>query len=713
MATKLLPVGSEFQVNSNIFPTPSTDGTLNSQDFPSIATLSDGRYAVVYQSALSATDIDIHYAFVTTAGVASQSDFVYRPVSIQSQPVAAGRTAATGGGFGVAWTDERTAANVLDPGSKDINYRTVSPTGVLGPVVAIADGLGDDASPAITTLSDGRQVVVLADNIGGTEILLNVVNSAGTGTLFAANNLAFVTAGASDHPSVAAQGTNALVAFEDTSALGSSDISARIFNGTSNTLGAAILIANDTAALFNPDVAAIGGGRYAIVYSDHVSKVFAKIYDPAFGVLSPEIRVDQTSVGATNQPAVAATIDGGFIVTWTDGGDAHERRFDPYGNAFGDDFFANTTTTLTQHRPDVAVIGTNVLTAWGDNAPHPGDSSSFGVRAQASLTQVFDYNDQAYGDFDANGRSDFLFQNAVTHQAQILTTSNTGVLNGITNLPNLAASDVIDGTGNFNSTPGSDLLLVRNTTTIGDWAMNGLTTNAVFHTFGGIPSTASYQGSGDFDGDGQTDILFLAPTPSGLQLVPWKIVNDALVATPQGIGGFDSSHYNIVAISDFDGDHNADIVFRSSTGPDVNKLFEWKIVNNQLVAAPFEIGTAPQGAHVVGIGDFDGNGTTDLLFRFDQTVGTSQPGQLAMWLLNSQGQLLVAPNTVGAPIAANWHVDGTGDLNGDGRSDIILRDQDGALRELLMNGFNIQTDQSVGTTESQDFTVAAHHYNLI
>jgi serralysin len=181
---------------------------------------------------------------------------------------------------------------------------------------------------------------------------------------------------------------------------------------------------------------------------------------------------------------------------------------------------------------------------------------------------------------------------------------------------------------------------------------------------------------------------------------------------PQGIGSFDSNHYNIVAISDFDGDHNADILFRSISGADVNGLFEWKIVNNQLAAVPFQVGSAPPGAHVVGIGDFNGDGTTDLLFRYDQIVGAFQPGQLAMWLLNSQGALLVAPSTVGAPIAANWHVDGTGDLNGDGRSDIILRDQDGQLRELLMNGFTIQTDQNVGT-ESQDFTIAAHHYNLV
>src|SRR4051812_14203738 len=93
MATKLLPLGSEFQVNSNIFPAPSTDGTLNSQDFPSIATLSDGRFAVVYQSTFSTVppvDIDIHFAFVTAAGVAAQSSAVDRPNGLQTQPVAAG-----------------------------------------------------------------------------------------------------------------------------------------------------------------------------------------------------------------------------------------------------------------------------------------------------------------------------------------------------------------------------------------------------------------------------------------------------------------------------------------------------------------------------------------------------------------------------------------------------------------------------------------------
>src|SRR4051794_1670400 len=132
MATKLLPVGSEFQVNSAIPNSFSTDGTANSQDFPSIATLSDGRYAVVYQSNSSTTDIDIHAAFVTAAGVASQSFGVDRNGGVQSQPVAAGRG---GGGFGVAFTDTLNGSDT----NTNINWLPVSNAGTVGTQLSIAD----------------------------------------------------------------------------------------------------------------------------------------------------------------------------------------------------------------------------------------------------------------------------------------------------------------------------------------------------------------------------------------------------------------------------------------------------------------------------------------------------------------------------------------------------------------------------------------------
>ena len=43
------------------------------------------------------------------------------------------------------------------------------------------------------------------------------------------------------------------------------------------------------------------------------------------------------------------------------------------------------------------------------------------------------------------------------------------------------------------------------------------------------------------------------------------------------------------------------------------------------------------------------------------------------------------PQVVGT-VSGIYHIDGTGDLNGDGRSDIVFRDPSGNVIEWLLNG---------------------------
>jgi hypothetical protein len=107
----------------------------------------------------------------------------------------------------------------------------------------------------------------------------------------------------------------------------------------------------------------------------------------------------------------------------------------------------------------------------------------------------------------------------------------------------------------------------------------------------------------------------------------------------------------------------------------------------------------------VGDGDFDGNGSNDILFRNDN-------GDLAIWLLNSSGQLLGAPAAV-TNAGSQYHVEGTGDLNGDGRADIIFRDANGTLVEWLMNGASIAAAPSVIGSTTNDYAIATHHFDLV
>ena len=316
-------------------------------------------------------------------------------------------------------------------------------------------------------------------------------------------------------------------------------------------------------------------------------------------------------------------------------------------------------------------------------------------RAGAGIVTV-DHNNARYGDFSNDGRSDILFQSDnAGGSAVIWQTNSSGALVNTTSLGPIPSGFQIDGTGNFNSAPGDDILL-RSSTSVAVWVMNGTTPQSV-QVLGGTSPQWLNSGIGEFTGDGQSDLLFRNPGTN--QIATWGVSNNALSIAPQVLGSA-PSQYHIIAVDDFTGDHQADILFRNDTGD----IAIWRVANNALSGVPAVVGSTSPSYHVVGTGDFDGNGANDILFRNDS-------GDLAEWLLNSQGQLLGAPSPIGN--AGLYHTEGTGDLNGDGRSDIIFRDGGGTLVEWLMNGTSLLAPQAVIGSASTDFSIAAHHFDLI
>jgi len=82
------------------------------------------------------------------------------------------------------------------------------------------------------------------------------------------------------------------------------------------------------------------------------------------------------------------------------------------------------------------------------------------------------------------------------------------------------------------------------------------------------------------------------------------------------------------------------------------------------------------------------------------------------WLLNASGNLLSSPTSIGTA-GIEYHVDGTGNLNGDGRDDIVLRHADGTLIEWLMNGTSSAALPSTLGHASVDYAIAAHHFDVV
>src|SRR5262249_28816725 len=158
-------------------------------------------------------------------------------------------------------------------------------------------------------------------------------------------------------------------------------------------------------------------------------------------------------------------------------------------------------TDASQSLPTIGISGGNVLTAWTDAASRAGDSSPASIQAQAFTAPVFDYDSAAYGDLDNNGRSDILYQNLSTSAVAIWTTNSLGVDSNIFAPGLLPAGFRIDGSGNFNSTPGDDILL-RNDVSgqVGIWITSG-TAVVAFGVLGSAPAVYLDAGIGDFTGD--------------------------------------------------------------------------------------------------------------------------------------------------------------------------------------------------------------------
>src|SRR6202042_2838785 len=93
---------------------------------------------------------------------------------------------------------------------------------------------------------------------------------------------------------------------------------------------------------------------------------------------------------------------------------------------------------------------------------------------------------------------------------------------------------------------------------------------------------------------------------------------------------------------------------------------------------------------VVGFGDFNGDGNTDLLFR-DTNSGT-----VAIWFLNSSGGIQSAATVGSLPTGTTWQIALTGDYNGDGYSDMLWTDSSGNVAIWFMTGATVASTAGLG-----------------
>jgi PKD repeat protein len=202
-----------------------------------------------------------------------------------------------------------------------------------------------------------------------------------------------------------------------------------------------------------------------------------------------------------------------------------------------------------------------------------------------------------------------------------------------------------------------------------------LMSNTTLVSSGAFTVGANYRvvATPDLDGDGRTDLM-------------WRDVdsNTYYYWRSRGDGQFDTGRIAGVAAgwlvertADLNGDGRHDIIWRNSNTPGQYALW---FMNGVSAIGQTRVFSVPTEYSVVGTGDLDGDGRADILWN------NASIRQLYAWRSRNDNGATWDYLALGG-YGTGWEVLETGDINGDGRSDIVWQNiADGSFAHWIMNG---------------------------
>jgi hypothetical protein len=274
----------------------------------------------------------------------------------------------------------------------------------------------------------------------------------------------------------------------------------------------------------------------------------------------------------------------------------------------------------------------------------------------------------AFGDFDQDGKTDlFLAGNDTSNQPNARIYRNTG--DGFTVYANLApdyAKVFSADWGDYNGDHRPDLVLVggyERATRLFQNTGTGFQYDKT-HLYDTVDVAEGAASFGDIDGDGDLDLLVCGMSASSHDVYTQIMINDEgwFVDLPAKLPPF---WQGVGVLADYDGDGNPDILVSGYTRQSGGKTFRTGVFRNirgDLLADP-ALDAFPQGRPRWG--DFDGDGDLDLIIcAQDQATAPNA----CRYFRNDNGSL----SRQASALDAAWGEAETGDLDGDGRLDVIL-----------------------------------------
>jgi hypothetical protein len=345
---------------------------------------------------------------------------------------------------------------------------------------------------------------------------------------------------------------------------------------------------------------------------------------------------------AANSPAVAQTVNsvaaGGFqaAVNYPAG------------------YFANDVAVAdfnSDGKMDLAVCDYNDIIIFlgnGDGTFQPGYSYRYGASGA-----------MAVGDFNGDGKADLAVLDEANGQVRVALGNGNGTfLYPATYSVGVDATSLVvadfNGDGNAdlavgNATNGTVSILLGN----GD----GTLQPAVNYTVG---AWAGVMAAADFNGDGHTDLAVAAFGALFILLGN----GDGTLQAPFSYPISESSWVGPVAVGDFNGDGKLDLV----VGTSANGILVYLGKGDGSFQPPLTTGSQDYSGSLV-VGDFNGDGKLDIAVS-DSQISLSYAG--AVTVLPGQGDGTFQPPVSYRVATQQTYGVAIGDFNGDGRTDIAV-----------------------------------------
>lgn len=227
------------------------------------------------------------------------------------------------------------------------------------------------------------------------------------------------------------------------------------------------------------------------------------------------------------------------------------------------------------------------------------------------------------GDHDGDGATDLFWRHRASGGVMVCLTNGLAVASCGSPF-SLPATYVLLGAGDLNADGRADVIF-RDPATgrVFGCFLNGVST-AYCTDVGSFPTSWRVLAGGDHDGDGYSEIVVQDPVSPRLQICSIAGPRIGTCTTPIALLGAEP-----ISTGDYDGDGRADLLWLQRS--------TWRLLVEFVSPSGWvsfrTLGTAPANAEIVGTGDLDGDGTSDLQLRDPAT------GAMSVWFVGATGLL--------------------------------------------------------------------------